>query len=241
MSRPLSVLDLFAGTGSASRAMAVRGWRVYRVDLAPDAAADEHVDLGDFQWAPPLEPWDLVWASPPCTAFSTANQRTRNVEAGLELVRASLRIIQLVKPRWWVIENVHGATRAIGSLIGPPVQQHGSVYLWGVFPPFEAVVPRDKTKKSGRQRARRRAAIPWPISDGLARACEQLAAELPHVPRGAPELAPDLLSAAPELAPGRLPPAPGRGPSSPRSSPPPAPSGPPAIAGVAPGAARGAP
>jgi hypothetical protein len=170
----LSMLDLFSGSGSASRAALVRGWRVVRVDNAPGTARDVHADLETWE---PSGSFDLVWASPPCTQLSTAS-RSRDVDAGLVLVRAALRIIREVAPRWWVLENVHGATQAIGSVIGPPVARHGSFYLWGVFPPFTAHVPRDKTKLSGRRRAERRAAIPWGIADGLVRACEALAVEL---------------------------------------------------------------
>lgn len=211
---PLAMLDLFAGSGSASRAAAVRGWRVYRVDNTLGTAADELHDLCDPLWTPPAGPWDLVWASPPCTQFSTVNQVTRDVEAGLVCVRAALAIIRAVRPRWWVLENVHGATRAIGSLIGPPVQVCGSFYLWGCFPPFVAEVPRDKTKMSGRRRAERRAAVPWPIAEGLAKACERLADELrpppawsppgpekvpPRSPRAGAEVAQDLTRDALEV------------------------------------------
>jgi site-specific DNA-cytosine methylase len=168
------MLDLFSGSGSASRAALVRGWRVCRVDNAPGTARDVSADLATWETR---EPWDLVWASPPCTELSTAS-RVRDVEAGLVLVRAAVRIIRAVQPRWWVLENVHGATRAIGELLGPPVTTCGSFYLWGVFPPFQANVPRNKTRLSGRRRAERRAAIPWAISEGLIRACEELAREL---------------------------------------------------------------
>lgn len=176
---PLSMLDLFSGSGSASRAALVRGWRVCRVDNAPGTAHDVCADLAT--WEPRAVahdgPWDLVWASPPCTQLSTASS-ARDVEAGLVLVRAAIRIIRLLGPRWWVVENVHGATRAIGSLLGPPVACYGSFYLWGVFPPFVATVARNKTKMSGRRRAERRAAIPWAISEGLVLACEKLDREL---------------------------------------------------------------
>lgn len=174
----MRMLDLFSGTGAASRPAAVRGWDVVRIDNAEGTAADLRLDLGD--WEPPkdLGPFDLVWASPPCTQLSTAG-RSRDVEAGLILVRAALRIIRTIHPRWWVLENVHGATRAIGRLIGPPVACYGSFYLWGVFPPFEARIARTKTKLSGRRRAERRAAIPWELANGLILACERLAAELP--------------------------------------------------------------
>lgn len=172
------MLDLFSGSGSASRAAAVRGWRVVRVDNAPGTAADLRADLSTWEPAAAnVGLFDLVWASPPCTQLSTAG-RARDVDAGLVLVRAALRIIRKLAPRWWVLENVHGATRAIGDIIGPPVACYGSFYLWGVFPPFDAEVARSKTKMSGRRRAERRAAIPWPIADGLTRACERLALEL---------------------------------------------------------------
>jgi hypothetical protein len=172
----MRMLDLFSGTGNASRSAAVRGWDVVRVDNGAGTAADIRADLST--WDPdPADYFDLIWASPPCTQLSTANP-ARDVDAGLVLVDAALRIIRAIRPRWWVLENVHGATRAIGSRIGPPVAVHGSFYLWGVFPPFEAAVGRTKTKLSGRRRAERRAAIPWAIADGLVRACEELAFEL---------------------------------------------------------------
>jgi hypothetical protein len=174
--RRLSMLDLFSGSGAASRAAAVRGWTVLRVDNGAGTAADVRADL--TAWSAPAGPWDLVWASPPCTQLSTANARTRDVEEGLVCVRATLRLIEQVRPRWWVLENVHGATRAIGDLIGPPVARYGSFYLWGVFPPFVADVPREKTRLSGRRRAERRAAIPWGIAEGLVLACERLTTEL---------------------------------------------------------------
>lgn len=199
------MLDLFSGSGSASRAAAVRGWDVVRIDNAPDAAADIRADLATWQ---PSGVFDLVWASPPCTQLSTAS-RLRDVDAGLVLVDAALRIIRELRPRWWVLENVHGATRAIATRIGPPVACYGSFYLWGVFPPFEAIVARDKTRLSGRRRAARRAAIPWAISDGLTRACEALARELaPGAARPGPDLPPSSLRAGAELAPLELPTAP---------------------------------
>jgi len=181
------MLDLFSGSGAASRAAAVRGWEVVRIDNGEGTAADLRADLAT--WVPPYEAryFDLIWASPPCAKLSTAGGRNRNTEEGLVLVRAALALIRQLSPRWWVLENVHGATRAIGSIIGPPVAVYGSFYLWGIFPPFDAVVARDKTKLSGRRRAERRATIPWAISDGLVRACERLATE---VPRDAPEVAP---------------------------------------------------
>jgi C-5 cytosine-specific DNA methylase len=228
----MRMLDLFSGSGAASRAAAVRGWDVVRIDNAEGTAADVRADLAT--WEPGAgDAFDLVWASPPCTQLSTANAATRDVDAGMVLVRAALRIIGHVRPRWWVLENVHGATRAIGALIGPPVATYGSFYLWGVFPPFAASVPRTKTKLSGRRRAERRAAIPWAISEGLVRACEQLARELgprrgagggqvdagEGLERGELGGSPGHLAAVPDLAPSCPPPAPARSPDGPPTSP----------------------
>jgi hypothetical protein len=177
--RRLAMLDLCSGSGSASRAADVRGWRVLRVDSAPGTAADVRADV--CSWSPPPGPWDLVWASPPCDGFSTA-RTDGGRDCDLTLVRACLRVIEEAQPRWWVLENVHGATRAIGQLLGPPVARYGSFYLWGRFPPFTADAPRNKTRMSGRRRAERRAAIPWSIAEGLTRACEVLARELSSPP-----------------------------------------------------------
>lgn len=169
------MLDLFSGTGAASRAAEVRGWRVLRIDNAPDSNANIRVDL--LNWSP-IGTFDLIWASPPCNLLTTVRPKGRDVEKGLELVERSIEIIRQLKPRWWVIENVHGATRAIASLLGPPVERYGSFYLWGCFPPFEASVERNKKKLSGRRRAERRARIPWSISYGLVVACENMFSEI---------------------------------------------------------------
>lgn len=175
------MLDLFSGTGAASRAAEVRGWNVMRIDKSATANADLKIDLHDWQ---PKGHWDLIWASPPCDKLTTVRVTGRDVTEGIILVHLAKRIIQQLKPRWWVIENVHGATRAISALLGPPVERYGSFYLWGSFPPFEAKVARNKTKLSGRRRAERRARIPWEISLGLITACERLDDEIRQASAG---------------------------------------------------------
>lgn len=78
----MKVLDLFAGTGSSTKAFGDRGHQVIKVELDEifddidhytDArlfAKDPEKFLGD--WRP-----DLIWASPPCTAFSVAGKGSK--------------------------------------------------------------------------------------------------------------------------------------------------------------------
>ena len=45
-----------------------------------------------------------------------------------------LRIIEIVKPKYWVIENVVGSIRYFEEYLGEPRQIIGPYVLWGNFP-----------------------------------------------------------------------------------------------------------
>jgi hypothetical protein len=57
--------------------------------------------------------WDLIWASPPCAAFSQANTAGKDPGPSLMIVRAVLDCIQTLKPRRWVLENSASGPRAL--------------------------------------------------------------------------------------------------------------------------------
>lgn len=66
------VVDLFAGTGSATDAFVEAGWGRTRVELSPKFEAEIHADVMEVT---PEDLWrgyppTFVWASPPCTTFS---------------------------------------------------------------------------------------------------------------------------------------------------------------------------
>jgi len=69
--------------------------------------------------------FDVVLASPPCTAFSVASIRwhwkdhtpDRHVSEGLGLVACTLGLISMIRPQFWVMENPRGMLRTI---IGRP-------------------------------------------------------------------------------------------------------------------------
>ena len=71
-------LDLFCGAGGAARGLSLAGYHVIGVDIEPQPwyAGDEFVqadvlDLGSL--GIDCMDYDLVWASPPCQAFSHAS------------------------------------------------------------------------------------------------------------------------------------------------------------------------
>jgi site-specific DNA-cytosine methylase len=164
------MLDLFCGYKGASAAMSQRGWEVVTVDNVRSMNPTHVADLRQWSYAGPSP--DLLWASPPCQEFSrwsmpwTRKRTPRRPD--LSLVIAALRIVEECKPRWWILENVRGATRWLGE----PARRFGPYYLWGVFPAFKAVVSKRKEHLSGWQK-QHRAMVPYPLSLALAIACEQ--------------------------------------------------------------------
>jgi hypothetical protein len=48
----------------------------------------------------------------------------------LDLVRATLRLVEELRPRFWILENAAGLEKEIG----PARQRFRWVYLWGNFP-----------------------------------------------------------------------------------------------------------
>lgn len=52
----------------------------------------------------------------------------------MSLLEAALRIIEIVKPKYWVIENVVGSIRYFEEYLGEPRQIIGPYVLWGNFP-----------------------------------------------------------------------------------------------------------
>lgn len=149
-------IDLFSGTGSATKAFQRSDkWQVFRVEKDPEKAAEYDAELQADVLE--LEPEDLpqpdfVWASPPCTDFSVAGiaktwtkqnlPRRQSVADSVQLVYHTLWLIQELNPDFWFLENPRGMLRRI--MPRPPTGQvtycqYGMDYmkptdLWGRHP-----------------------------------------------------------------------------------------------------------
>lgn len=194
----LKMLDLFAGLGGASEAMVQsKNWDVMRIEnnsmlsgvahshqICVKQFRDELRGMIDDGYKP--DEVTLIWASPPCTEFSLAysSPQSKAYRAGEEyqpdmsLLEATIEIIEMINPKYWVIENVRGAVKHFKPYLKEQdkVINH-SIFLWGNFPSFEVGQIdskfKDDTWSSDPLRANKRALIPFEVSDALRRACEE--------------------------------------------------------------------
>jgi hypothetical protein len=189
----LRVLDLFSGLGGASEAFVKAGDEVLRIENNPLLEATPHthlmdvVDLHAFlaEYHVGRTDYDLVWASPPCHEFSNAYgapkaiayREGREHNPSMALIEAARDIIELLNPRWWVIENVRGACPWINPLLGQPRQVLGPIVLWGHFP--HLIMPEGWRHRKGDEpngsrhspiRSNIRAKIPLEVSEALRKA-----------------------------------------------------------------------
>jgi len=101
-----------------------------------------------------------ILAAPPCTVFANSGARWPRTDQemieGLSIVDACLRMVAILKPKWWALENPVGK---LTRYLGKPVMyfnpcDYGDPYtkrtgLWGDFNtdlPLNRVVPTEGSK-----------------------------------------------------------------------------------------------
>jgi hypothetical protein len=150
--KKMKVIDLCSGLGGATQAFKDRGHKVFTVDIDskfdPDLVADiRWIKAEDFPFKP-----DFLWASPPCIGFSVASIwkhwkdgiMSGTVKKGITIVDACLRLVYVLKPKYWILENPRGMLRKI---LGKPkvttffaswgMPNYKPTDLWGNLPPME--------------------------------------------------------------------------------------------------------
>ena len=153
------MIDFFAGLGGASEAMlSDPTWLVQRLDNNPMLAgvpnmtiADIHTFLDELELAikegwNPTQEVELCWFSIPCDEVSLGFNSARSIadregdetfwpEKTMKLLHVCMRIIEILEPRYWVIENTRGALKFFNPVIGEPRLSLGNKYFfWGNFP-----------------------------------------------------------------------------------------------------------
>lgn len=185
-------IDLCSGLGGASEAfMNSPDWYVIRIENNPlleDIPGSKLLDILEWPtWIDSLEKeiermtLEVVWASPPCTDFSRAysapapraERAGDSFEPDMSIMLACLAIIDRLKPRFYVIENVQGALGAFTPHLGPLRQRVGPFYLWGRFP-YIPIPPywshckyENDASSQDPLRANRRALVPLVVSKAL--------------------------------------------------------------------------
>lgn len=131
----LTVLDLWSGTGSATKPFKDNGYHVITVDIDPSMNPSICMDIvkfrdmvlsGEFSEYLKINNYDLkfIWASPDCKLFSIANGQLSKhwhqkvpysfeVHMSIARVAATLEIIDYLSPVFWALENPRGMLRTV--------------------------------------------------------------------------------------------------------------------------------
>jgi len=193
----MRVLDLFSGLGGWSEAFKTAGHEVLRIENNPllkDIPRTHLIDIKEFRDSLlearnngetcPFPEIDLITASPPCLNFSNAFNAPKSnwlrenpslgvddYEPDLELLNITLEIIDILKPKYYIIENVVGSIRYFKPKLGVPRQIIGAFVLWGNYP--EIIIKNQlpskasKDKRWSKLRSNHKAKIPIQLSHGL--------------------------------------------------------------------------
>lgn len=157
--KPLFI-ELFSGSKTTAKEFEKQGFETFTIDINfdPDLVKDiMHVRIEDFKHLK-LEkrPLVVVWASPPCKAYSLANTHSHHFAPGGKplteqahksnrIVKRTLYIIRKLNPGFWFLENPytgmlrHQKFMSHYHMVKILYCQYGSEFqkptsIWGEFP-----------------------------------------------------------------------------------------------------------
>jgi hypothetical protein len=119
------LLELFCGTKSVSEVFKEGGWEVVTLDFDKQFNPDYCVDILNFNIT---EQFDVIWASPPCTTFSVASigrhwklgMPSDEAIIGNKILAKTLETINIVRPKYYFIENPRGMMRTLPIMANLP-------------------------------------------------------------------------------------------------------------------------
>lgn len=163
---PLTIIDLFCGSGGWPKSSPVHRW--IGVDCVHDFSL---VYPGEFVWGflpdimPTVHSGDAVIASPPCEVFARhhlpwllSKRHPDELAQAVKLLEWSLSLIG----RWPSMPVVVECSRfAAMHVPARPARLCGSYALWGDLPVLLSDPPRRKSSKSGKDPASRAEVEPW--------------------------------------------------------------------------------
>ena len=178
----MRVHDLFSGLGGASQAFLDHGHDVVRIENNPLLSGITNtciMGVDEFlnNYAKEGGNVDLLIMCPPCKDFSLARGE-RIINPDLTNVKLCKKAVEIIKPRYYIIENVRGAIPFFNKVLGSsPIMKMNPWYFWGRFPTF-AFPHRDFKKTDGGRwstdplRANERAKWPIELSQAFLKAYE---------------------------------------------------------------------
>ena len=155
---PARVLELFAGAGGAALGLHDAGFEhVACVERDASAAATlraagfpaVEADVRELDYAALAGTIDVLWASPPCQAWSSANQHAG--PKGVEDIARNgwpwtLGVVRTVRPRWAIFENVKNARAYVERAVVPELRKlYAHVTVW-VLNAADHGVPQSRTR-----------------------------------------------------------------------------------------------